>query len=155
MSRPLSGWFSESERVTFQHRMNDLATFAKAHLASGDIDPVYPVLRGIIRERRLTYEEAFWQVSLYLAFYNLPSALAAFREHPLPSVPYKYVLKYPTGVERRGLRDRRCMEEHFRSYLDVVGEDGPDWLSAQTSMEHGVQSFSAFWEAAQTVKYNG
>lgn len=170
----LRDWFNEAENDTFRLRMNDLAVFAREHIRTDDIDPAYPVLRALIRRGELGVAESFWFVALYLAFYNLPSALRAFNDHPIPrsmgDVIEPHLFKLPTGVERRGLRDPLAMQAHLESYRAVVGFDGSSWLS-RTSVEvletpinsktgylaftYPVMSFNKFWAAAQTIRYNG
>lgn len=63
-------------RGCVQHEA-DLRTFAEWHVASQDIDPVYPVLADIEGELCRDDYERVWFTFLYVAYYNLPSAVMA------------------------------------------------------------------------------
>lgn len=112
------------------------AEFGQHMLDSADIDPIYPVLRQLIADLGLTPAQAEWLVILYLAYYEITSALTAFREHPDPhrEAPGRYLLhdratlKLPTGIERRGLRQAHLMGDHLEDWLQRF--DGQTFFSA-------------------------
>jgi hypothetical protein len=150
------------DETTFRFRMDDLTTFARLQLHSQDIDPVYPVLRHIMESRQYGDEARIWQTMLYLAYYNLPSALMAFACMPQPEdtrMMPDWVAKLPTGVERRGLRSPNLMRAHLWSYDERVGEHGAQWLRSFCVVDDTPRGyhvgFEAFWVGVQRIAYNG
>ena len=88
--------------------------FAHWHVASGDIDPVYPVLKCILQGMDSEDQCAF--VLLYVAYYNLPSTVRAWGEGWRPGEQLSpEQLRYGTGVERRAHRDVRQFAAHMDS----------------------------------------
>lgn len=84
----------------------DFATFAKAQIASGDLDPMYPVLAALYKARGWDRETSLWHTLLYLTWYHVGSAEHVFWACPKPGPldEVKAALVVPTGVERRGFR---------------------------------------------------
>jgi hypothetical protein len=128
-------------------------------LRSGDIDPVYPVLKQLIADLELDEGEAEWLVVLYLAFYEITSALTAFLAHPSPIgntiLSDRATLKLPTGIERRGLRGGDTMQEHLLDWLsrfDGRTFFGPprEWLD-----DDPLRNNSVLGTYIAGVKYNG
>lgn len=102
-----------------KERFPALYKFAKNLIASEDIDPLYPVLKHL--QKDLDPEQKLWHSFLYVAWYNLPSATAAFTEYSLPN---KQLLKHidpkwPTGIERRNNRGGKVVG-HIDSYLKII-----------------------------------
>jgi hypothetical protein len=136
----------------------DLAKFARAEIATGDIDPAYPVLRHAghalaphDQERRL------WLTFLYLSYYHLPSALAAFGAYPDPAPLRDDLLQLPTGTDRRAHRDVRRFRRHLDDYLTRVcarpgGQQG--WLD-ECRRPGPEPTYAAFTARAQAVYGNG
>src|SRR5512138_1036979 len=88
----------------------DVQVFARAMLASRDLDPIYDVLRALYYALDLAGETALWFTALYLAYYNLPSALVAFRAVPEPGYIPERLLTLPIAVERRNLLGGRLRQ---------------------------------------------
>lgn len=86
-------------------RWSDFCRFASAQVVSGDLDPTYLVLRRFYAAERLSREEALWRTLLYVTWYHLGSALAAWTEHPAPVAVATRAR--PTGTERRCFRGDR------------------------------------------------
>jgi len=135
------------------------ATFGRHMLASWDIDPVYPVLRQVIADLDLDEAHADWLTVLYLAYYELSSGITAFIEHPDPErsdiLADLAVLKLPTGIERRGLRDPNCMHGHLLDWLTRF--DGRSFFTAAKDAltdEPEVNDSTLSWYF-RGVKYNG
>lgn len=82
----------------------DFVRFARAHLASRDIDPTYPLLRAHFDAAGLDPEVRLWRVLLYVTWYDLGSAERAWTEYPAPTGRLRRDLRLPTGTERRGFR---------------------------------------------------
>jgi hypothetical protein len=110
----------------------DFAEFGRRMINSWDIDPVYPVLKQLIEDLGLGEAEADWLTVLYLAYYELSSAVTAFMAHPDPrssAILGDYrTLKLPTGIERRGLRKPEFMREHLQDWLGRF--DGRSFFTA-------------------------
>lgn len=135
------------------------AEFARHMVRSADIDPVYPVLRQLIADLELEEGEAEWLVVLYLAFYEVTSALTAFLAHPSPIgntiLSDREVLRLPTGIERRGLRGGDTMQEHLLDWLSRF--DGRSFFAAATEWygDDPYRNDSILSGYFQGVKYNG
>ncbi|WP_041939201.1 MULTISPECIES: ADDT family thymidine hypermodification transferase [Frankia] len=97
-----------------------------------DIDPVYPVLRHVIRAAGLDRDQAVWLVVLHVAYYQLGSALAAWGAQPVPGGPRPGLLTLPTGTERRAHRDVRQFARHWAGLLGAFDRHGgpAGWLDA-------------------------
>lgn len=94
---------------------SDYARWHRAQIATGDIDPAYPVLRQLCGQ--LGRDEGAWLVLRHVAFYHLGSALRSYAESPgARLIPATMTL--PTGTERRGHRDLRQFALHW---ADLVG----------------------------------
>jgi hypothetical protein len=109
-----------------KERLPDLVRFGRHLLASGDIDPIYPILRSIHQERRFNEEQALWHSFLYVAWYHLPVGHAAFDWAPrsISKAAYgKHIRNigstWPTGIERRSNRGGRVFT-HIESFCHVT-----------------------------------
>lgn len=146
------------------------STFGRHMVRSADIDPVYPVLRQLIADLHLDEPGADWLTVLYLAYYELSSAVTAFTRYPDPghhrihdSLLYDLeTLKLPTGIERRGLRDARCMRAHLNDWLERF--DGRSFFTGATELfippqpPHGDQrefNYGVLEGYLGSVRYNG
>jgi hypothetical protein len=109
---------------------DDFYTFAAEELACQDVDPAYPVLRELQAE--LGAEDRLWHTFLYVAFYNLGSAVEAFAHVNHPATLPDELAKLPTGIERRGLRTVEAMNHHLSSIVELRDEHGSlgQWLQA-------------------------
>lgn len=146
------------------------ATFGRHMISSWDIDPVYPVLRQLIRDLDLGEREADWLTVLYLAYYELSSGVTAFLAHPDPAqasiLSDEATLKLPTGIERRGLRQAHLMRIHLREWLErydgeslftgakevMLPTSGPAGRVLRTKLEFNNSVLSELFEG---VRYNG
>lgn len=115
--------------------MTAVDTFARWHVASGDIDPVYPVLGHLGSILGLDPEDHLALGVLYVAYYDLGSALTAWLDGWRPGKPLTDVqLRYRTGVERRAHRDVRQFERHIASVNAICEHYGGmiPWLCGST-----------------------
>lgn len=133
--------------------LNAVSRFALGQIDSDDIDPVYPVLRALHRRLDLDEERALWLTALYLGYYNLTSALKAFRLHPFPQPLSPLAATFPCATERRGLRGGKVIP-HIQGYLDVT------FLGQRAFIQDGwgpdpIENYLLFWDQAQTVNFNG
>lgn len=101
--------------------LRDFEKFSVVQLESLDYDPLYPVLKYLVKD--LDLEQGIWYTTLYVAYYNLASSHRIFQVRPEVGpvgTPYD---RYPTGTERRALRggvvDRYLSE--LRSTLGYRG----------------------------------
>jgi len=97
------------------NRMRDWREFGLRQREAVDIDPLYPVLREVFQP--LPAEEKLWSVLVYVAYYNLPSAMTALSDTPPFTVPDGALSRLPTGIERRGLRGGEPLVRHLNSVL--------------------------------------
>lgn len=139
-----------------ESQLPPLVTFASALIESQDVDPLYPVLREL--EKDMEPEQALWFTFLYLTYYNLGSAIHAFRLRPVPGPLPAEARLLPCAIERRNLRGGK-VAAHVESYLETVR-----WLGGGNQKQalqhnwHGhtpEENYLLFWETAQLVWNNG
>lgn len=119
------------ERRHRERLWRDFRDFARLHLSSRDIDPVYPVLAAL-EDRIADEEEQLWMTLLYVTFYNLASAVEAFAADAEPDRFPEELAKLPTGTERRGFRDPPKLLKHVAALAEVRERHGSftAWLNA-------------------------
>lgn len=111
-------------------READFLEFAHWHTASGDIDPVYPVLARIGPKLTDTDDELLSLILLYVAYYDLGSALWTWEDGWRPGKPLTDTqLRRPTGTERRGHRTLARFSEHI-SALGMIHKRYGSWEKA-------------------------
>lgn len=138
--------------------MTDLATFAAPHLDSGDIDPAYPVLAAIADDRGYSWAEKADLIFLYVAYYNIASALVIAEEGPWP--PFAFLadyLKQPTGTERRAHRSPRRLYAHLVA-LDQQREAYGDlacWIAARCAADSYEDNWRNLQAALRSIDGNG
>jgi len=98
---------------------DDFLAFSEHHIESRDVDPLYPVLRKVHDLMGLNVEERIQHCMLYLAYYNLVSAMKAWGE-PMTL----QLAKLPCGTERRGLRGGIALLYHWNKLTRTVEEAG-------------------------------
>lgn len=113
-------------------RRDDYRRWHHLQVATRDVDPAYPVLRGIVDQLGLDRDSAAWLVLLHVGYYQMGSALAAFAALPKPTAPSPALLRLPTGTERRAHRDVRQWDRHWRALLDAFDAHGGPygWITA-------------------------
>lgn len=123
-------------------------TFAYWSRASGDIDPVYPVLRQLLTQPGLD-DDPMGLVFCYVAFYSLPAALDTWLDGWRPGRKMtREQMGRRTGVERRGHRDLRVFERHVAS----LGERARDYGSLRAWLEaERLDEPRAEWRRLQTI----
>jgi Amino acid:DNA transferase len=110
-------------------REDDLRLFARWHVTSGDIDPVYPVLARIEGELCADEYEQVALTFLYVAYYNLPSAVMTWVEGWRPGQELSWEqMKRPTGTERRAHRDPAQFAPHIFELGRMLRSDYIDLL---------------------------
>lgn len=134
--------------------LTDLAAFARLQLASGDIDPTYPVLRNLYAHLGLSRDAALWCTALYVAYYHLGSAVETFLAQPEPSLPRGALLHLPTGIERRGMRDRACLRAHLEGWVALTRGGVAAWLDAGLDADP-LANFHRLWDRLLAVPFNG
>ncbi len=111
-------------------------TFAKAHVESWDLDPMYPVLRRFYEDAALPKEVALWRTMLYLTWYHIGTAEKAWNRWPEPAAfSAGDVTPYATGTERRCFRGNVKAGPHLAAFLaDTRGYGSlSGWADAATS----------------------
>lgn len=138
-----------------QRLFNAFVRFSQAHIASGDIDPMYPVLRQVYDDLKLFEEQRLWRTVLYVATYHIGSAWKLAALFPTPTALLNAqagsMPNLPTGTERRCFRGRPdALELHLRS----VAAQHPllGWVNACGDGEEGWRRTR---EAFQTLPFGG
>jgi len=104
------------------------AQFSIEHKRTGDIDPVYPVLRKVQGLRELSMVDSIWHTLIYLAWYHLGSAEQVFQRYPKPAVIREPIVGLKTGIERRGMRGNNKAVEML-NYLVETRSPLDQWLN--------------------------
>lgn len=94
-------------------RRDDYYRFHRVQVSSGDMDPVYPVLRSLADDLGLNPEARTWLVFCHVAYYHLGSALLAFTEAHDPCNGARAALDLPVATERRGHWSRPRLRTHL------------------------------------------
>lgn len=134
-----------------RERLADYRRWHRLQVASGDIDPAYPVLR--ILGDALGPEEAGWLVLRHVAYYHLGSALRSYCESPGAALPDR-LLKLRTGTERRAHRDVRQFRRHWDDLAVTIDRYGGvvSWL---TPTAVGVEGWRELSDRITAVRGNG
>lgn len=119
--------------------LDDVAEFARWHVASGDIDPVYPVLATLVQPLSLT--ESVRLVLLYVAYYDLASALTVWDNDGWSDRTGELDERYwklPTGIERRAHRMPEKLRDHLREVHRLIEDNGVEgWLLRGLDADQG------------------
>lgn len=123
-------------------RWEDFILFARAQIASGDIDPTYPLLRSYYKAEQLDDETALWRTLLYVTWYHIGSAETAWKRYPKPGpLDGNVIMALPTGVERRGFRGAsgcNLARAFVANVLKRAGSDGLwRWMKSCGTGEDG------------------
>ncbi len=100
------------------------AAFHQEMVETNELDPVYPVLKEMGRLLNLSKEDLTWLVHVYVAYYDMGSALNCFEENPQPRVPSNPTLSRFCATERRGHRDPYRFKPHFESLVSISENNG-------------------------------
>lgn len=103
----------------------DFVEFAAWHKASGDIDPVYPVIGCVADHLGLDDDDRVALVLLYVAYYDLPSAVTCWLHGEWgDGGVHGPAERYPTGVERRAHRSVAQLVAHTAHLWDIESSTG-------------------------------
>jgi hypothetical protein len=106
----------------------DFCRFATLQVKTGDIDPVYPVLRHVYEQRGYSLNQRVWYTFLYTAVYSLHSASDLWELFEEPCEVW-ILASVPTGVERRGFRGRGgLLAAHISAFYELTGGNPAVWL---------------------------
>lgn len=126
----------------------DYARFHKLSTETGDVDPVYPVLREVAKAQGLSQEDTIRLVFMHVAYYHLGSGLAYFSG---------VRGKMPTATERRGHRDERKLVVHMDA-LETISEAAGGFsyfLAPALVADKPKISWSNLVDRLQTIPGNG
>lgn len=113
-----------------QRLRDDYTRFHHLHIATHDIDPVYPVLDHLATHHlNLSAEDRVRIVFTHVAYYHLGSALSAWATSSgdFRAMPHNL----PTGTERRAHRDQPKLRRHLDHLADIATAEGGllPWLA--------------------------
>jgi hypothetical protein len=137
----------------------EFCVFSRAQVESWDIDPSYPLLKSLNGLLGNTIEQSLWLTSIYVTWYDVGSALRVFEKASQPCSQNDLSsrlegVRFPTGVERRGLRAPGACESHLldiwrsvemlggpeafiRACNELSGEKGWDFARSSISKVRG------------------
>jgi hypothetical protein len=144
----------------FTDQLEPFCRFAKAHLETGDIDPMYPVLKHLYEQQQLTLEQALWRTLLYVTWYHIGSAEKVWTIYPEPPPTDVLLLQsviLPTGTERRGFRGNVLAWGHLAGVMERARTRGGSLASWLLSVTHvgGTAAWDHARDEFQAVPYGG
>lgn len=131
--------------------LDDYSRWHRLQIATGDIDPAYPVLASI--GAQMSADDAAWLVLRHVTYYHLGSALRSHAESPGPRLP-STLLRLPTGTERRAHRDVRQFARHWDDLVRHVDRAGGPraWLTPSAT---GTKGWAMLTHRIMDVHGNG
>ena len=133
--------------------------FAQAQLASGDIDPTYPVLKRVHEGDKLDMDTALWRTLLYVTWYRLDSSEEVWKAVPAlaPGLKAKHGgWRLPTGTERRGFRGNDLAWLHLDAVEEAARPHGglAGWVE-QSIGQGGKLGWEGARQAFQALPHGG
>ncbi|WP_144312100.1 ADDT family thymidine hypermodification transferase [Actinopolyspora erythraea] len=137
--------------------IEDYEAFHEHATATGDFDPVYPVLAQIADDNGWGVEHTLWACLVYVAYYDLGSALRVVAEAPEPTIPRGELLRLPCATERRAHRDPRQLARHLTGVVEAANHHGGllAWLTDGIRDVEAWQRYPAAFAHLQTLHGNG
>ena len=134
---------------------SDYAYFHEAQTLSGDMDPAYPVLKWFADQ--LERDQGLWLSFLFVGYYHMGSALAAFSRYSKPTVPDQETLKLPIAQPRRAHRSTIKFARHLDSLCSKVDKHGSLglWLDSAITSSDPIQNWRTLNAELITVFGNG
>lgn len=123
---------------------------------TNEMDPVYPVLKEIGRLLSLDPESLTWLIHVYVAYYDMGSALRCYESNPEPKVPETPILGLFCATERRGHRDPYRFRPHFESLVSIAENNGGlyRWISKYVGSDPE-RSWNSVCVALEAIHGNG
>jgi hypothetical protein len=138
-----------------ENHLRHFVEFSKRQLSSGDIDPMYPVLREVYAKEEVDLETALWRTFLYVTWYNVGSAELAWKRYPSPA--RLDTIRLPTGTERRAFRGNDLAQVHVNAMYEAVFRPHRS-LSAWVRVcvgEGGERGWRSVRSSFQSIPYGG
>lgn len=143
--------------VVNRELFNRFKRFSAEHKISGDIDPVYIVLREVHKIREWGIEKRIWHTLLYVTWYHMGSAEIMLARYPVPQW-LKDQPKLSTGVERRGFRGNNKGCEMINDLLEsrIASGSMSWWLRDLCDhADNPKERWEAIYNDFKGVKNNG
>lgn len=101
--------------------IDDFVEFATWHVVSDDVDPAYPILGALYDRLELSDEERLSFTIMYVAYYNLTSALTAWLDgnRVESGLNVDKMHKLPFATERRGHRSANAFHNHLSALASI------------------------------------
>lgn len=131
--------------------LNDLVTFARIELSSGDIEP----WAEVIREVDLPREQRIWLATLYNTYDDLHSAWSSMRlwptvHHWARAADRDRAASFNCTQERRNLRGGRVLQRHT-SYVSALGLYSEEqWM--RRALDSGLSSGGNFRRLTEQMR---
>jgi hypothetical protein len=121
---------------------DDYRRFHRLAVETGDVDPVYPVLRHYAGTATQSTEERLRLTFLHVAYYNLASAIRVWWDLGTQAEQ----LRLPTGHERRAHRNEGKLTRHL-AQLDYIAKDRGGYSGFLERAMEGARTPEERWEA--------
>lgn len=118
--------------MTWGPLWDDYARFHALAIETGDVDPVYPLLKALAPS--YGPQGMAWLSFLHVAYYDLGSAIRAYHTLGLrrPSQgALEQVLRLRCGTERRGHRSPRQLHAHLCALFDLGEHYGDHYMAVR------------------------
>lgn len=117
--------------------LDDLVTFARIEVESGDLEPWAALIRDLYDRRVLDLEQMHWVTSLYNTYDAMDSAWPVYRRWANPiewwvAEDRNDAADYPCMTERRNLRGGRVLKrlDSYASLIAAYSGSQDQWLRA-------------------------
>lgn len=143
--------------------MNATADYLRWHwlqVGSGDLDPMYPVLRRISERWGLDPDQRAWLAICHVIWYHPGSTLQGFRAAPEPgAIPEdltgSVLLKLPCLTERRGHRPKQPLINHLQDLRSKLQGGVLDWVTQPLEGDDPQLDWARLNEHLMTIVGNG
>lgn len=139
--------------ITNKRLFKDFALFAKHHIASRDVDPMYWVIPEGCRLMRLTNDQKIWFTLLFTTWYNLASAERVFRLYREPQVIDKNP-GFSFGLGRRLFRGNDSSLVHVEAAVKAFGASPWKWVN-EVAGEGGTDGWKRMFDAFMELPFAG
>lgn len=145
-------WYKER-----QTQLRDFIKFGRAVIHSGDVDPQFPLLRGVYKQLNLDANTAIWYTCLYLVYYHLGSAIQAWERYPEPTHirAKEWETDLPYSKQRRCFRGNDGGRRQLNTIVEASNGDIYSWIWDLIVDHNEEKNWTRIREAATEIPYHG